>query len=220
MSRCIVSVGTAHYAPFITRMGAHLDRLGDTSTRLFFTRLPKGSPTHAQNPYAFKLYAINEAVQAGHTSILWLDSSIIPVSSLGPLWERIETEGHYLWRSGFSVAQSCNDRCLAHFGITRDEAETMPEVAAGVVGLNLLRLPPTALLDQWHEAMEAGMFRGSRFHNPKESKDPRFLFHRQDQSALSCAANLLKMESEEQGNFLAYFPQQRNERTIFIVQGY
>lgn len=219
-NRCIISVGTGHYSPFIARMHAHLDKLGDTSERKFFTKLPKGSPEHHRNPYAFKIFAINEAVQAGHTSILWLDSSIIPVSSLEPLWQRIASEGHYLWRSGFNVAQSCNDRCLAYFGITRDKAEKMPEVAAGVVGLDLLKLKPAMLLDQWHDAMLAGCFKGSRTHNPKESSDPRFLFHRQDQSALSCAANLLKMESEEQGNMLAYWPQQRNENTVFIVQGY
>src|SRR5262249_48098063 len=83
--------------------------------RLWCDSLPIGCPKHrtAGNlkashesecvPYAFKAYAMHEAATVyGARTILWVDSCIVPIKPLGPLWEKIEAEGVWLSRNGWS----------------------------------------------------------------------------------------------------------------------
>ena len=52
------------------------------------------SPTHQQNPYAFKLYAFEYLKKQGYTQILWVDASMWAVKDPTPCDRDWETK---LW---------------------------------------------------------------------------------------------------------------------------
>ncbi len=93
--RLVLSVATGpHYRANAERlMGSPY--LEDEEVQVWEDELPPGSPSHAECPYGFKIYAIEQAVRMGATSILWLDSSTIVLKPLDDLWKLIELHGVY-----------------------------------------------------------------------------------------------------------------------------
>ncbi len=207
-TRCIVNVGVGGWYPKgSARLRESLKEVGEKSSQLIYVdRLPSGSPTHAQNMYTFKAYALKQAIETfSHRYVLWLDSSIYAVRDLAPVWERIEREGYYFVDNGFNLAQTASNRLLNGFGITRDEAEQMPEITTCCFGFDAQSDKGLALMGQFMRAAEQGLFNGSRVYDPNDSEDPRFLFCRHDQSALSLIADLLSMPPNgKYGELLAY----------------
>ena len=55
-----------------------------------------GSPYHENNPYAFKVYAIEYALNMGYEQILWLDASIVFVKHSQPIFDWMQTYGFFL----------------------------------------------------------------------------------------------------------------------------
>lgn len=215
--KAFVNVGTGKYASMTQRLRDGLSPFG--VPLLSITELPAHWPSHSKIPYCFKIRALQAAIdETEFTTFVWLDSSMVPMRDPAPLFDHIAQHGYYLWKSGWNCAQSINDQCLANFGVTRDEAEAMPECGTGLVGFDLTHPLGKAFWERWKLASTDGSFIGSRLHNPKESSDPRFRFHRQDQSAASLAANLLGMTMHEQGHFVSYQPHD-TPTTLFQVNG-
>lgn len=156
-------------------------------------------------PYVAKAAALECAIRAGHTSILWLDASVIVTGSLDPIFERMETEGVYLPTSGYNCAQTCNDRILDYFQIDRDTAEGIPDAATGCFGVSMEYPTGAQFAHLFIQAAKDGMFEGSRLH-AGQSKDPRFLFHRQDQSAAGLIAHQLGVKTDPMGTLVGYYP--------------
>lgn len=170
-----------------------------------------------QNPYTVKASCF-EWAQAEKT-IIWLDCSIWAINKIEPLIDHIKTHGHYFYKSGYNCAQSCNDYSLKYFGVSRDMAEDMPELASNLMALDMSFPKSQAFVIEFIRAAKAGVFDGSRDH-AGQSEDPRFLFHRQDQSAASLIANKLGMEISEPNHFLVYEGlAEPNKNTIFKLQG-
>lgn len=96
--RCIVNVATGE---FYLKMQ---DRLKDSfkdkpgiDLLLWRDEWPKGSKSHSDSPYGFKVHAIIEAFNAGYTSILWLDSPAYAVKEdISPIFDSIEQNGYYV----------------------------------------------------------------------------------------------------------------------------
>lgn len=103
MSRCIVNVATGpHYLKGQDRLRARLAS-PDVCIRSWRDCLPVGSPSHQDAPYAFKAFALEEARNQGYDTLLWCDASIIPGQRpLTDLWEKIEREGIWFSRNGYS----------------------------------------------------------------------------------------------------------------------
>src|SRR6185295_19081571 len=55
-------------------------------------------------PYAFKAYALKEAA-ATYDLLLWADACIVPVKPLDELWQRIERDGYWMSRQGYTNYQ-------------------------------------------------------------------------------------------------------------------
>ena len=62
---------------------------------------PAGSPKHQEVPYAFKAYALQHAAEHADL-LLWADACILPIRDMTPLWERIESEGYWFSKNGWS----------------------------------------------------------------------------------------------------------------------
>lgn len=220
MELCVINCGTNGYASISKRLEKSLVDTGFTGDSIILAgSLPDGSQTHENNPYAFKIYAFENALKLGYKKILWLDSSFYAVKNIQPLSDYITENGFHFFKTGYNLAQSCNDRTLNFAGITRDEAEHITEYASGAVGFDFSKEICVNVYNYWKYLMQKGMFKGSRVHD-NQSQDPRFLFHRQDQSCLTIAMHKYGMKMKEDTEFIAYFGGEYNhEKLLLFIRG-
>lgn len=141
-----------------------------------------------------------------YKQILWLDCSITVVKPLDKVWKYIEKNGVYLYQSGANCGETCNDRCLKHYGLTRDQAMLIPECASNVVGINLEHETGKKFFDLWIGSLESDANQGHKWPTEierfGESLDRRFKYHRQDQSTASLSAHLAGVKLEKEGHFV------------------
>lgn len=174
---------------------AGLDRLerslifnGSAADFLFYkNEYPPYCPSHEDNPYAFKIYGFREAIRRNYKIMIHLDASFWAIQNPDKLFDIVVDEGLFGFRSGYNCAQTAPDNLLAYLGITRDEAEQIPETATGIVGINIENPNGKMVFDLWADLCDYGYFKNNRVHDPADSTDPRFLHGRQDQSAFSLA---------------------------------
>lgn len=196
--RIIVSAGiggTYRKADESTRW--HCTRHCPDAWQLFYDDYPDGCPKQEERQYAFKIYALREAIAAGFRHILWLDSAFQPIASIEPLWREIREAGWYVPpQYAFMLGEWCSDEALAVLRIDRETAWTIPLVFSGLVGFDLQHPLGAALWRGWEDTYERGAFDGNHFAHEKQerwgqkfagpvSDDPRVRGHRHDESALS-----------------------------------
>lgn len=236
--RAILSVATGSY------IGGH-DRLRESIARhckgvaalLWTGVLPPGSPPHSEHPYAFKLFAIEEARRAGVRSLLWLDSDAWINRDPGPLFDRIERDGHWLVRGGDAVGTRCSDSCLAYSGMSREASMDLMLLVGKVYGFDLRHSRTAAFLARWHEYFAAGHFRGAAINsaNPEGvqrmygagyrgrpegfvSADPRVLGHCHDETCATFAAKELGLGTVPIGDgFAGRSATTADDPAIFVV---
>ncbi len=116
--RAVFNVATgSHYCLGQQRLLAALQQHGCGAQVLAWTNvMPPDSPSHQQNPYAFKAYALQHALtnRARPTTLLWADASILPIRSMEPLWERIERDGYWISNNGWTNDQWMCDAAYPH----------------------------------------------------------------------------------------------------------
>jgi hypothetical protein len=153
------------------------------------------APPHKENPYAFKVYAFWKAINMGYTKILWLDSSCYVIGSLDEVWQRINKDGFIMQDAGHNIGTWSNDKTLDYFGVSRDDAMTMPMYGnAGFLGLDISHPIAAEFLTRWNNAMKEGYFKGAWDNNRHtESSDSRCKGHRHDMTCGSIIANQIGM---------------------------
>lgn len=183
---------------------------------------PPNCPTHKDNPYGFKVAAFREAFKRGYANVMWLDCSFWAIQNPMPLFDIIVDKGIFAFRSGYNCAQTCPDNLLKEIGITRDEAEEIPETATGIVGINISNPDGKKVFDYWADLCDRGFFINNRAHDLKDSADPRFLHARQDQSAFSMALYKAGVSFLYQ-DYVAYYnggnPGMDAKKCIFFIGG-
>lgn len=137
-------------------------------------------------PYTIKAHLLKRAMEMGYRQILWLDCSIWAIQNPNPFFDVIKERGAYLMTSGYNARQTTSDKCADIFGYTRTELEAIPELWSCIFGFDLDNPIAERIALDFIEAAKQGAFHGSRLHD-NQSADPQFLFHRQDQSALTLA---------------------------------
>lgn len=206
---------------------AGLDRLqrslifnGSAADFLFYRdEYPPNSPSHYENPYAFKVYGFLEAIRRGYKVMIHLDSSFWAIKNPDPLFDIVNEHGVFAFRSGYNCAQTCPDNLLSAVGITRDEAEQIPETATGIVGINIDNPDGATVFHYWQQFCDNGLFINDRSHNLLESSDPRYLHGRQDQSCWSMALYKAGVEFNYV-DYVAYYGTNYNpEKCYFYIGG-
>lgn len=148
-----------------------------------------GAPPHRENPYAFKVYAIQKAREMGYTTILWCDSVLRPIRSLVPLIESINNAGVYFQKDGYECGRWANDRALEYFKVSRDDAMKISSIYACFMGFNFKTELACEFFRRWKRACDDGIFKGFwKNDNQTESKDPRCTGHRHDQTSAELIA--------------------------------
>ncbi len=134
--------------------------------------------------YTVKADAFAEAMRRGYEVIIWGDSSIYARKNTAPFVEHIREHGYWIGQSGHNAAQTASDAQLQYFGVSRDWAANVHDCATGLFGFDVSRPEYRKVAEDWIQAGRDGAFHGSRKH-AGQSHDPRFLYARQDQSAMS-----------------------------------
>lgn len=201
MSNVIVSAGVGSWYPLgIDRLELSLQEHGWGGSTMFWRdEYPEGSPTHQEQPYAFKIRAIEAAHRAGHRFILWCDSSVWAVKNPEPIFSLIQNQGYYLWDSGHWCDTWINDKTLAAFGVTRGQAHDIRMISANVMGFDMENPTAQKFMERWNWALDHGLFPGSWKREPEDNEDAPYLGHRHDQSSASLIANELRMRIERIG---------------------
>lgn len=196
MRRVVVNVATGSYVRGQERLRQAVESQADFLS--WADVMPPGSPSHTDVPYAFKAWAILRALDAGHETILWADSSMLPISPLGPLFERIEAEGYWISRNGWMNHQWTADDAysLLYPGISTEQAREqnrqVEHVVATAFGLSANGLG-RKIFDQYLMHARDGSFRGPWKNGPVAARQApcgptECLGHRHDQTALSVIA--------------------------------
>lgn len=168
--------------------------------------------------YTVKAAAFSEAIKLGYTHILWLDCSAWAIGDVNKIFDVINEFGYYFWGTGYNCAQTSSDRCLQYFEITRDQAEKFEDCSTSMFGVNLDNPDGKAFIEKWLRSALDGAFYGSRDHD-NQSSDPRFLFHRQDQSCASLILNSMGMKITPPNIYSSYYTEKQNESVVLTMRG-
>lgn len=138
MKRCVINVGVNSWYPWGTE---RLRRtLKEHSPGIDFVGwrgcYPPG-PTHQEAPFAFKSTALAEVIKMGYESIIWADCSCWVVRPVEPMFDHLEEVGHIFLDDGWKLGQWSSDWCLAHYGLTRNEAMDLQATTAMCWGVTV-----------------------------------------------------------------------------------
>ncbi|PCJ57934.1 MAG: hypothetical protein COA65_08725 [Rhodospirillaceae bacterium] len=223
--KAIINVATGRYIKGQDRLSRSLLEVGFDGTFLSWTKeVSIGAPLHKDNPYAFKIYAFDQALKAGYTKILWVDASIYAIKPLDPIWEHLDKHGHMKQYAGHLCGTWSSDSQLECFGITRDEAMDMEMHGnGGFFALDFETEIANEFFTRWKQAMLDGQFKGSwNNDNNCESADPRCKGCRHDMTCGSIIANQLKMSALPENLLMAYVGEQYEtppETVVMLAQG-
>jgi hypothetical protein len=199
---CVISFANknGNYAQMLARLSDSLRNNAPGIDFIAWTHeAALGAPLHSENPYAFKVYALEHAIKAGYENILWLDSSAYAVGNIQPIFDIIEREGYFFHPDGNYLGNWSNDKLLEQFEITRDTAMKIPLVKGGMFGL---QRDCTAVKSLLAVSCVEGLFKG-KWNNDQltESRDRRCRGHRHEMSVLSAIVHQLGLTIQD-GNSL------------------
>jgi hypothetical protein len=211
--KAIANLSTSRYERGRLRLIASMEGKFDGSVFAFTSEEEVGSPLHGDNPYAFKIYAIEKVREMGFTTILWLDASCYAIKDVKPIFEHLDKHGIFMEAAGHWTGTWTKEAALGYFGITREEAMTMPMFSAGFVGFDFTKDVSIEFFRRWKQAMLDGVFCGS------------WVDHRHDMtcgSIIACQMGLDKIYSGG-GQFLAYrgdgYAEPQDSVVIYLENG-
>ena len=217
--RAVVTVGTGKYQDNLARL---LTFPVITCQAVFdWSTYPRFWPPHSEIPYAFKYFALQYAIDNRADVLLWLDSSIVPIQSLEPIWEHIEREGYWIPRNApqWTTGDWCSDAALPLLGITREESFGIPHAAATAFGFDIKKLVARKFFLAFLDAMASGSFKGPwTNYNHEASNDYRVFGHRHDQTAISVIAHKLRMTLTPQPKFFSDSLGETEETILTVVR--
>lgn len=214
----ILNVGVGNWYPRGTeRLVRSLNYHGWEHDIMTFNRWPN-LYFEQSSPYHLKASGFIEAINAGYKKIIWMDCSAWALKTPLPILNVLNEQGYYFQKSGYNCAQTCNDFSLKYFGIDRDTAEGYADTSTGVFGVNLDNPQAKEFIERWLQSCRDGVFLGSRLHD-NQSTDPRFLFHRQDQSAASLIINKMQLNQHNFGEYVSYYSPDMPESVCVALRG-
>lgn len=204
MNNVIVNLSTVKYLKGQDRLMQSLILKTDADLRFYQSEEQVGAPWHKDNPYAFKVYAIEKAINEGFDNILWLDASMFVIKDLAPLFEHINKHGYFFQYSGWQNERWTNKEAKEYFG-TSDG----PMMATGCFGFGNSEMTQY-FMRQWRRAMLHGIFKGSH-------ED-----HRHDQTCASIIAHLMGLPLSDNNTFWQYGKAEEkpiHENILLIADG-
>lgn len=136
MKRAVVSfANTPFYIDKMNRMVESMKGKTDADIITFTSFDQVGCKPHSEVPYQFKPYSIQKAIDMGYDSILWVDSPIVAIKDITPVFKHIEEHGYLFFNNyGHPLGKWTNYTCLEAFGKTREEAMAIKQIMACCMG--------------------------------------------------------------------------------------
>ncbi|MFA6087473.1 hypothetical protein [Mucilaginibacter sp.] len=213
MKKCIVSLATknSRYVDGLARLSNSLrDNASGIDFLGFIHERSVGAPLHTENNYAFKVYTIQKAIDAGYTEILWLDCSVWAVAPIQPLFDIISEQGYWFEGNGCWLGDYTNDVTLEYYGIDREVAKEIPMIQSGFMGFDTRTVSGSELWNGLKSACELGLFNGD------------WANHRHDQSCLSAILYSYFVKFNHLPEYVQYaglYDKQSNDSIILRCQG-
>lgn len=201
------------------RLIASLDKVGETSDRLFWRdEWPPGSMSHSVQPYGFKTHAIRHALRRGYDQVLWLDAVCLALKPFDAIWRHLEHQPALVLADGWNIGEWTSDRALEIFGLDRDFAMGLQLCLAGVHAIDLASPKGRLLLELMEDLRDQGSFVGPWRNEVNEaSLDPRCRGHRHDQSALSWATYAVGIPMARMPSFVKYEDADAPDACIWVT---
>lgn len=220
----IISVGVGgHYPIGVDRLERSLYYEGWAGDMFFWRgKYPNDCPEHGGvHQYNFKVYAFRELFNVGYKVVVWADSSFFAVKNPMPIFDYVNENGIYFFKSGYSLAETTTDLLLNYAELDRETLKDVSEFATGLVGINYDNPLGKEFFDTWEKYMNAGLFGGNRWHDDNDSKHPLFRFSRQDQSCASVILYKMGITTcGEDKDWVAYKNTSHNpDKVIFFIGG-
>jgi hypothetical protein len=159
-------------------------------------------------PYAFKAYAIYNAMMKGYENIIWMDAAVYASKSIQPFIDAIEMEGYLFFDNiGYSIGDFTSDACLEKLGMSREESFRQKMIMACVMGLNTKSPEAVEFIKRYMDAAQDGVSYHGSWHNTngEVSSDMRVKGTRHDQSAASIIIAQMGLKiTNAQDTFFAY----------------
>jgi len=235
MNACVVNVATGSYLKGQKRLAAVCEAQGVQGS-YWRDMVPSGAPSHTDVPYAFKAYALHDVeVTRGCDVLLWCDASILPIAPLQPLFAKIEREGVWLARNGWTnyqwTANEAYGILLPEYSLNDARAVNggIQHVVATAFGVDVRHPVGRAIFDDYFRfASETRAFCGPWINTAGNTPDkpPRYgncgpedvLGHRHDQTALSVLAWRYGVKLTEPPEIFAYKGGE-TDATILVADG-
>lgn len=142
----------AYYAGFADRLAESVAKFGGgVPLHIWRESWPPGSPAHNDHHYAFKWFAVNDAVQKGHRYVMWLDAGSCAVAPMEPLWQAIERDGYAMLRGADNLSDWIGDHALRHFDVSRERARALKLMGGCLIGLDMQHPTARRFFDWWGE---------------------------------------------------------------------
>ena len=231
--RCVVNVGTGRYITGTMRLQAQVRANGACAMQSWTENTPERWPSHQRKPYAFKAYALKETAGFADT-LLWCDSSMVLGSRpLADLFEKIETDGYWIARNGWTNYEWTADSAYPHLfpGVDLEDAREMnrkiPHVVATAFGLSMKHSVGRVFLAEYFRlASQTSAFCGPWTNGPAYHDNarqapcgpPDVHGHRHDQTAASVLAHRLGMKLSDCPEWFSYFGGE-TDKTCLIAKG-
>lgn len=207
--------GVGHYAKAMMRLELSLKQVGFNGTiKLINDYGHIGSPHHKNSPgsipYAFKALSIKKAMEEQNNTglLLWCDSVVYATKDIQPVFDHIKEHGYLFFDNiSYSIGDYTSDKCIEHFGISREASFKMPMIMAACMGFDLDNPLTWEFLRQYIDAALDGITYPGDWHNNdlQVSNDMRVRGHRHDQSVASCLINNMGLKiTNAQSTFFAY----------------
>lgn len=220
---CIICCGIGgHYGVGVDRLERSLNFVGWGGHNILWKDYPEGCQPHiGSGQYNFKLHCFEEAFRRGYKVVLWLDASLYAVNDPMPVFDYVNDNGLYFFKSGYSLAETATDDLLTYGDVLREDLVNVSEFATGAVGINIDNPKGKQFFEGWKDTMQQGLFNGCRTYDPADSEHPLFKFSRQDQSAASMVLHKMGVTTAgEDLDMIAYYSTNFSpERIIFFIKG-
>jgi len=212
-NRCIVSLATknSRYVDGLARLSNSLrDNASGIDFLGFIHEYSVGAPLHTEMPYAFKVHAIQKAIDAGYTQIMWLDVSSYAVAPIHHLFDVIDEQGYWFEGAGCWLGDYTNDETLEYYGIEREYAKQIPMIQSGFMGFDMHSKIGINLFSELTFACDMGLFAGS------------WSNHRHDQSCMSIGIHRQHATFTHVPKYVQYagiYDKVLNDKVILKCQG-
>lgn len=108
--------------------------------------------------YGFKPHAIQRAIDAGYTKVVWLDPSVLPTCNMNLLIDSLDEHPLIVRTGEHPIAKMANKKALDWFGYSEEQLNGVKHIGGTVYAFNFNDKKVRAAFFLWKEAEEAGIF--------------------------------------------------------------